>query len=210
MPKTLDDKMDVRSDIEQLKQDISTIKTEYHTDRTWLFRYFYLFIGAIAVVLAILYGTTTAEIGRKITETLSGTAVKQASDSAIVLLSRVSASNHEVERIVRILKANIPARIVTGETSPSDTPWESYADGIRVHINTTSYHFGSTPQYHFALVGRGYHWSVLGVNSTYEAASTGFDVYLRPFEPKKPDVKLDPAFAKQNGWHIQWFAFAPQ
>ena len=95
------------------------------------------------------------------------------------------------------------ALIGRGSTPVGNTAWQQYgAEGIFVDVDTSSAGFKTTPIYITSLGGRGNHWQTTGATAIYNPTPTGFRVYLR-FAPLGP---ITPAFANQQGWHINWIA----
>ena len=101
-------------------------------------------------------------------------------------------------------------QIARGSTPVGNTAWQPYfvpggltdGQGIFVDVDTSSAKFTTTPIYITSLGGTGYHWGTTGATSIYVPTPTGFRVYIR-----FPDgSSLTPAFANQNGWHINWIA----
>jgi hypothetical protein len=102
------------------------------------------------------------------------------------------------------------ALIARGSTPVGNTAWQPYlvrggltaGEGVFVDVDTSSAGFTTTPIYITSLGGTGYHWGTTGATSIYAPTPTGFRVYIR-----YPDgSSLTPAFANQNGWHINWIA----
>ncbi|MBB5083979.1 hypothetical protein [Nonomuraea endophytica] len=78
-----------------------------------------------------------------------------------------------------------------------------------MQVDTSSAGFRSTPMYFTSLAGTSTHWNTTGATSVYPPDSTlggdlrrGFRIYLRFAD----GAALDPLFAKNNGWHIQYMA----
>jgi hypothetical protein len=95
--------------------------------------------------------------------------------------------------------------IAAGRTTP--TNWRKHpAKGIYVDVTTKSAGFKVIPCYVTSLGGNVGHWETRGASSIYKATATGFRIYLQSTTTK---VKLTPALAKKNGWHINWIAMAP-
>ena len=95
-------------------------------------------------------------------------------------------------------------QVSRGSTPVGSTAWQQYPDGegIFVDVNTSSAQFTTTPIYITSLGGTSAHWHTTGATSIYLPTPTGFRVYVRWAN----GGSLTPAFANQNGWHINWIA----
>ncbi len=102
-------------------------------------------------------------------------------------------------------------QVASGSTPVYQTAWQSYSDGqggegIFVDVDTTLAGFKTTPIYTTSLGGNGYQWLSSGATSIYTPTPTGFRVYVRWSAVSSLTPALTPAFANQNGWHINWIA----
>jgi len=95
-------------------------------------------------------------------------------------------------------------QVARGSTPVGTTAWQQYPDGqgVFVDVDTSSARFTTTPIYITSLGGTAYHWGTIGVTSIYSPTPTGFRVYVR----WSGGGRLTPAFANENGWHINWIA----
>ncbi len=94
-------------------------------------------------------------------------------------------------------------KLATGSTPAGSTNWVKYsANGIYVDVDTSSAGFSSTPQYITSLGGNSNHWTTTGASSIYNAAASGFRIYIY-----KAGVDLTPEYANERNWHINWAAF---
>ena len=109
------------------------------------------------------------------------------------------------------LSQTVQSSLITRGSTPSgNTAWEQYSipggltggQGIFVDVDTSSFGFTTTPIYITSLGGTGYHWTTTGATSIYTPTPTGFRVYVR----FTVEGQISPAFANQNGWHINWIA----
>lgn len=93
--------------------------------------------------------------------------------------------------------------IASGKTAPGQG-WQPYANGkgIFIDVDTSSFDFTTTPVYVTALHGRTSHYDTVGASSVYSPTPTGFRIYIR----RRDGAALQPAFAQQRDWHIQWIA----
>jgi hypothetical protein len=94
-----------------------------------------------------------------------------------------------------------PIRIASGQTPPGATAWQVYSPtGILLDVDTRAGNFAAVPVYVASLGGSSSHWSTTGATSIYNAAPTGFRVYVRWADGSA----LTPAQANQLQWHINW------
>jgi hypothetical protein len=95
-------------------------------------------------------------------------------------------------------------QVFRGSTPVGNTAWQQVpgVSGIFVDVDTSSAKLTSTPIYITSLGGAGYHWTTTGATSIYTPTPTGFRVYVR----FTVEGQISPAFANQNGWHINWIA----
>ncbi len=95
-------------------------------------------------------------------------------------------------------------QVARGSTPVGTTAWQQYPDGqgVFVDVDTSSARFTTTPIYITSLGGTNTHWGTTGATSIYTPTPTGFRVYVRWWG----GGPLTPAFANQNGWHINWIA----
>jgi hypothetical protein len=81
--------------------------------------------------------------------------------------------------------------------------WEPYLNGKGIYIDVPTYgHTPSVPFYAASLTGSSWHWMTTGSNCIYSPTSNSFRVYVR-FWDGSP---IDPAFAVNHNWRIQWIA----
>ena len=93
--------------------------------------------------------------------------------------------------------------MVTGSTSDGTTDWHSYSGSIiGVHVDTTSGHFTTTPNYSSSLGGERWCFFATGGSAIYKASPNGFDVYVSFVDQRA----LTPGDANSYGWHIIWTA----
>ncbi len=192
---------------ENLEKEFLKLQTEYYSDRKWLFRFFFFFLGFAAIVISVLYGLTTDEIGKKIKDELSGTAMQSASDSLKVIMKRMAFISQSADSIYRLLSNKSEFDIITGSTDPENTAWSEYSqDAIKLEVNTTSYNFKSTPIYLTTLGGNSAHYVTIGITSIYNSNPNGFTVYIKSTTPSKNLLSE----AKQSKWYVQWVALNPR
>jgi hypothetical protein len=93
-------------------------------------------------------------------------------------------------------------RISCGNTTPGSTNWQPYSGntGVYLDIDTSTGKFTTTPRYFTTMGGNSSHWATTGVTSIYNAAPTGFRVYVRWSDGSS----LTPAQANSLRWHINW------
>ena len=97
--------------------------------------------------------------------------------------------------------AGAPFRIGAGRTPPGGTAWQVYGPtGIFVDVDTRVAGFTQTPVYVVSIGGNSSHWATCGGTSVYNAANTGFRIYVRWVD----NSALAPVTANQNAWHIEW------
>lgn len=193
------------STTENLEREFLKLQTEYYSDRKWLFRFFFFFLGFAAFVISVLYGLTTDEIGKKIKDELSGTAMQSASDSIKTIMKRMAFISKSADSMYELLSSKSGFDITTGSTDPENTAWREYSkDAIVLDVNTTSHNFKTTPIYLTTLGGISGHYVITGITSIYGANPNGFTVYIKSTIPFKEKDLLSEA--KQSKWHVQWVA----
>jgi hypothetical protein len=126
----------------------------------------------------------------------------------VLLAAPITVINQPTPALSQTVQSGLIAR---GSTPVGNTAWQQYfvqagvvtaGSGIFVDVDTSSAGFTTTPIYITSIGGAGYHWGTTGATSIYAPTPTGFRVYIR-----FPDgSSLTPAFANQNGWHINWIA----
>ena len=192
-----------QSKFEDFEKEFVKLQTEYHSDRTWLFRIFFILLAVVTIVLRLLYDSTTEEIAKKINEELSNIAIQSASDSIKSVMKKVAFISQSADSIYRLLSSKSGFDIMTGSTDPENTIWREYSkDAIMVEVNTANYNFKSTPIFLTSLGGNSAHYVTTGITSIYGANPNGFTVYIKSTIPFK-DLLSE---AKQSKWHVRWVA----
>ena len=100
--------------------------------------------------------------------------------------------------------------ICGGTTSKGDWDvWSSYGStGLFIDVDTTFCKFAEAkPRYVSSVIGDSAHWQLTGVNSIYEASSTGFRIYMWHPVLRGKFMKY---FAARYNWRLSWLADAGQ
>jgi hypothetical protein len=137
--------------------------------------------------------------------------LKKIMGTGAVVTALFAASITAINQPTLALSQTVQSSLISrGSTPVGNTAWQPYSlggsftpgQGIFVDVDTSSSGFTTTPIYITSLGGTAYHWGTIGATSIYLPTPTGFRVYIR-----FPDgSSLTPAFANQNGWHINWIA----
>ena len=85
-----------------------------------------------------------------------------------------------------------------GYGTSEGTPWEDYAKGVFVTVDTSAAGFTETPVYVVSTGGGGGQWGLIGTSSVYNATKDSFKVYIQ----KANGDELDVADAAK--WYINW------
>jgi hypothetical protein len=87
--------------------------------------------------------------------------------------------------------------------------WSAYGStGLFIDVDTTSCKLTeAVPRYVSSIVGDSAHWQLTGVNSIYEASSTGFRIYMWHPVLRGKFMKY---FAARYNWRLSWLADAGQ
>jgi len=91
-------------------------------------------------------------------------------------------------------------------TGVSDySKWVNYAassiKSIYVDVDTSKCGYKGTPTYVTSMGGSSNHWTTHGTSEIYVATPKGFRIYV-----VKPDVEIDPKYAKDRKWAVNWIA----
>src|SRR5947209_7075958 len=92
--------------------------------------------------------------------------------------------------------------LASGSTTPGATAWQQEEDTITffVDVDTSAAGFESTPVYIASLVAPSGPTLALGGTCIHNASATSFRVYLRFAK----GGEINPLFANQRRWHINW------
>ncbi len=206
------DPNDVRISVEQIRADLKELRTEYHTERRWLFRTATAFVIVIGYGASLFWNATNEEIGNKIQDTLKGSAVARivqqiSQDSANVhsTLQSILTKKKLIDSTYGVIQSSYKKAFVFQTTSPESwEPWKQGAtNGIKVDVTFPKAEFHKVPMIFLSLDGTNSHWALTGTSSLYNVTKDGFSVFIRWADGKE----LTPDIAKSLRWRVNWIAF---
>jgi hypothetical protein len=90
-------------------------------------------------------------------------------------------------------------RIGSGRTPPG-RGWVDYHRGIYLDVDTSSAGFTGAPRYFSTVDGDADQQNLVGASAIYQPTATGFRVYVQ----RNDGVNIDPPYAQQRNWHVNW------
>jgi hypothetical protein len=130
---------------------------------------------------------------------------------------RRSGSREEIWTALITPEGGSAMGIGAGSTPVGQTNWQDYIEnnvrlGIYVDVDTSAAKFSGTPIYVSAIGGDAWHWLTTGGSAIYSPTATGFRIYVRWSSDKdgpNPPNPLEPQFARDNHWYINWIGWEP-